>query len=65
MDPDTDIETGTHSDRRKRLASRAPWDPPPRPAKPSTIRRGAKGDGRLEGAEALAGFDDNLGRGAD
>jgi hypothetical protein len=57
MDPD--IETRTSTDRPRRHASRAPWDPPPRPAKPSTIRRRVSGVGPLQGA------DDDMVRGAD
>lgn len=64
MDPDTDIETRIPTDRRRSRASRAPWDPPLRPAKPSTIRRRA-GDGELQGADAFGGSDDDMGRGAD
>jgi hypothetical protein len=64
MDPDTDIETRLYGNRRRTGASRAPWDPPPRPAKRSTIRRRAS-DGRREGADAFGGSDDDMGRGAD
>jgi hypothetical protein len=60
MDPDTDIETRLYDQRRR--SSRAPWDPPPRPAKPSTIRRRA-GDRRLE--DVFSGSDDDMVRGAD
>ena len=63
MDPDTDIETSTHTERPRR-ASRAPWDPPLRPTKPSTIRKRAR-DGSLQQAEALRGSDDDVARGAD
>jgi len=63
MDPDTDIETRNNSDRPRR-ASRAPWDPPPRPAKPgAAARRPANGE-RREPA-VLGGFYEDLGRGAD
>jgi hypothetical protein len=65
MDPETDIETRTRFDRPRR-ASRAPWDPPPRPAMPGAPRRRkTDGDGRLQGADAFGGYDDDLGRGAD
>ena len=63
MDPDTDIETRIYSDRPRRRASRAPWDPPSRPAKPSALRR-RSGDGRPEPA-VLGGYLDDLCRGAD
>jgi len=60
MDPDTDIETRLYDQRRRSRASRAPWDPPPRPTKPSTIRRRAgDGDRRFQGT------DDGMVRGAD
>jgi hypothetical protein len=62
MDPDTDIETRLYDQRRRGRSSRAPWDPPPRPAKPSTIRRRA-GDRRLE--DVFSGSDDDMVRGAD
>jgi hypothetical protein len=63
MDPDTNIETRLYDTRRRR-ASRAPWDPPPRPDKPSTIRRRAS-DGRFQGVESFGGPDDGMVRGAD
>ncbi len=63
MDPDTGIETRTKADRPRR-ASRAPWDPPLRPNKPSAIRRRVS-EGPLQQAEALSAFDDDLARGAD
>ena len=58
MDPETDIETSTRNDRPRR-ASRAPWDPPLRPEKPSTMRRRAAEPG------VLAGDNDDLERGTD
>jgi len=64
MDPDTDIETRTFSDRPRRRASRAPWDPPIRPPKPSALRRHT-GDGRPEEPAVLGADYDDLGRGAD
>lgn len=66
MDPDTDIETRTYDDRPHRRASRAPWDPPPRPQRRSTLQRLASdGAGNLDGADAFGEADDDLGRGAD
>lgn len=66
MDPEIDIETRTFSDRPRSRASRAPWDPPLRPTKPSTIRRRASdGGGPLRGADAFGGSDDVMVRGAD
>jgi hypothetical protein len=65
MNPEPDIETGTPPDRPRR-ASRAPWDPPPRPTKPGNPHRGAAaGGGRLEGPDTFGGYDDDMGRGAD
>jgi hypothetical protein len=65
MDPDVNIETRIHTDRPRR-ASRAPWDPPPRPAKPgATRRRAAKSDRRLDEPAVLGGYYDDLGRGVD
>jgi hypothetical protein len=64
MDPDTDIETRTNSERPRRHASRAPWDPPVRPAKPSPLRR-RDGDGRAGEPAVLGGYYDDPGRGAD
>jgi len=64
MDPETDIETRTLADRPRRRASRAPWDPPLRPAKPSALRR-RTGDGRPEEPAVLGGYYDDPGRGAD
>jgi hypothetical protein len=61
MDPDTDIETRTSTDRPRRRTSRAPWDPPPRPAKPSTLRR----DARRDEPAVLGGYYADLGRGVD
>jgi hypothetical protein len=61
MDPDTDIETRTITIDRPRRASRAPWDPPPRPAKPSKLRR----DARREEPAVLGGYYADLGRGFD
>lgn len=61
MDPDTDIETRTTADRPRRRASRAPWDPPPRPVKPSRLRR----DNRRDEPPALGGYYADLGRGVD
>jgi hypothetical protein len=61
MDPDTDIETRTNADRRPRRASRAPWDPPARPAKPNTLRR----DNRRQEPAVLGGFYAEMGRGVD
>lgn len=63
MDPETDIETKTRTDRPRR-ASRAPWDPPPRPESPRTLRHYGAGGG-LEGSGPLGESDDDMGRGAD
>jgi hypothetical protein len=62
MDPDTDIETRTFIDRPRR-ASRAPWDPPLRPAKPSRLRRRA--DAPQDEPAVLGGYYADLGRGVD
>jgi hypothetical protein len=61
MDPETDIETRTDTDRPRR-ASRAPWDPPARPPKPSVVRRR-----KADAAEpaVLGGYYDDPGRGFD
>jgi hypothetical protein len=65
MDPDTHIETGLHDNRRSR-ASRAPWDPPPRQAKPgATRKRSTSKDRRVDEPAVLGGFYDDLGRGTD
>ena len=61
MDPDTDIETRINTDRPRRRTSRAPWDPPLRPAKPSPLRR----DNRLDEPAVLGGYYADLGRGVD
>jgi hypothetical protein len=62
MDPDTNIETRTTAEPpRRRRTSRAPWDPPARPAKPSTLRR----DSRHDEPAVLGGYYAELGRGVD
>jgi hypothetical protein len=68
MDPDThtDIETRTFTDRSRRRVSRAPWDPPPRQAKPGAApKRTAAGKRRVDEPAVLGGFYDDLGRGVD
>ena len=62
MDPETDIETRTPIYRPRR-ASRAPWDPPIRPAKPSKLRR--RPDGPQDEPAVLGGYYADLGRGVD
>ncbi len=63
MDRNPDIETGTEfANRPHNRASRAPWDPPPRPTKP---RRAHRGGGRRGGLDPYGGQDDDLVRGAD
>jgi hypothetical protein len=64
MDPDIDIETRTLSDQPRRRASRAPWDPPRRPPKPSALRR-RTGEGHAEEPAVLEGYYDDLCAGAD
>ena len=73
MDPEIkiDIETKTHAHRPPR-ASRAPWDPPPRPAKPGApLQKAAVEDESPDGPvgpdepAVLGGYYDELGRGAD
>jgi len=64
MDPETNIETRTSSDRPTRRASRAPWDPPVRPAKPSALRP-RTGHGHAEVPAVLDGYYDDLCAGAD
>ena len=61
MDPDNDIETRTNADRPRRRTSRAPWDPPTRPDKPSKLRR----DARRDEPAVLGGYYADLGRGVD
>jgi hypothetical protein len=61
MDPDTNIETRTNVAPPRRRTSRAPWDPPARPAKPSTLRR----DTRRDEPAVLGGYYADLGRGVD
>jgi len=63
MDPDTDIETRTPARRPLGRASRAPWDPPPRPAKPASGP--PPGARRVDEPAVLGGFYDDLGRGVD
>jgi hypothetical protein len=65
MDPETNIETRTYSDHPRR-ASRAPWDPPPRPSKPGSPRRRATlAERRLDEPAVLGGYYADLGRGVD
>ena len=61
MDPEIDIEPRTDSDRPRR-ASRAPWDPPARPAKLSVVRRRKAEDPE---PAVLGGYYDDPGRGFD
>ena len=63
MDPETDIETRTDADRPRR-ASRAPWDPPPRPTRPGDAHKRCS-DGDPDEPAVLGGFYDDPGRGAD
>jgi hypothetical protein len=65
MGPETDIETRSYIDRRRSRASRAPWDPPNPPAKPSALRRRAPGDERKDEPAVLGGYYADLGRGVD
>jgi len=65
MDPETGIETRSFTDRPRSRASRAPWDPPNRPAKPSALRRRLPGDGRKAEPAVLDGYYADLGRGVD
>lgn len=63
MDPKTHIETRTHTERPRRTF-RAPWDPPPRPARPGAAAR-ATGERRPDEPAVLGAYYDDLGRGAD
>jgi hypothetical protein len=65
MDRDSDIEDGIKLPRpRSRRGSRAPWDPPPRQAKPRKPDRSAAARcGRLADAFGLKG--DDADRGSD
>ncbi|MGZ3313851.1 MAG: hypothetical protein ACXU8Q_06765 [Caulobacteraceae bacterium] len=65
MDPEIGIETRTNTNRPPR-ASRAPWDPPPRPAKPGALhQRAAPEDAPPDEPAVLGGYYEELGRGAD
>ena len=65
MDPDIENRTDIF-DRHRNRASRAPWDPPPRPSKPLNPHRGAAAKGGRPREPNIFGLDDdNLGRGAD
>jgi hypothetical protein len=65
MDPETDIETRTHTDLSRGRA-RAPWDPPPRPFKPgATSKRSTFKDRRVDEPAVLGGYYADLGRGTD
>lgn len=65
MDPDIDIET-RHKIDLPRSRARAPWDPPPRQAKPgATRKRSASEVRRVDEPAVLGGYYADLGRGTD